>query len=469
MNREVELIKNTFILGLGMFLPKLISIITLPIVTACLTKSEYGTYDLINTLISLLLPIATLQIQSAAFRFLIECRGDREKSSEIITNVFAVVFPVSLAVSLAIVCLANNLATSVKIVTGLYFLLDSIQTTLGMIVRGLGKNKVYAINSIVYSIINGIGIVLAVQLRNQGIFGLILSLVIANFLALTFLSFNIKIWHYLNLKLVSGSKIKELIAYSWPMVPNNLSNWLLSLSDRLIITAFIGIEANAVYAVATKIPNLLSTAHGVLTMSWQENASMAVNDKDASQYYSKIFENVFSLLIGFTAVIIGFMPLLFRMLIRGDYGESYNQMPILIIGQFFWAMSGFMGGIYIAHKRTKHVGFTTMAAAAINLLLNLLLVRSIGITASSISTLVAYLSLYIIRVSGTKKFQPMDFKFKKQLLSYVLIVLMVVICYQKNFYLNIFNGIAGLIVFFFLNWNFVKNMISGGLKMIRHR
>ena len=154
MNREAELIKNTFILGLGRFLPRLISIITLPIVTACLTRSEYGTYDLISTLISLLLPIATLQIQSAAFRFLIECRGDHDKSSKIITNVYAVVFPVSLAVSLAIVCLSNNLPTSVKIVTGLYFLLDSIKTTLGMIVRGLGKNKVYAINSIVYSIIN---------------------------------------------------------------------------------------------------------------------------------------------------------------------------------------------------------------------------------------------------------------------------------------------------------------------------
>ena len=117
MNREKELVKNTFILGLGRFLPRLVSIVTLPIVTACLTKSEYGTYDLINTLISLLLPIATLQIQSAAFRFLIECRGDREKSSKIITNVYSVVFPVSLIVSLAIVLWSKDLSTSVKIVT----------------------------------------------------------------------------------------------------------------------------------------------------------------------------------------------------------------------------------------------------------------------------------------------------------------------------------------------------------------
>ncbi len=77
MSREKELVKNTFILGLGRFLPKLVQIITLPVITACLTKNEYGTYDLIATLVMLLMPIATLQIQSAAFRFLIDCRGDK--------------------------------------------------------------------------------------------------------------------------------------------------------------------------------------------------------------------------------------------------------------------------------------------------------------------------------------------------------------------------------------------------------
>lgn len=467
MNREKDFIKNTFILGLGRFLPKLVSIVTLPIVTACLTKSEYGTYDLISTLISLLLPIATLQIQSAAFRFLIECRGNHNKSSEIISNVYAVVFPVSLIVSLAVIAFAKNLSIPVRIVTGLYFLFDSIRSTLGMVVRGLGKNKVYAINSVVYSIVNGIGIVLAVQLKNQGLFGLILSLAIANLLTIVFLSFNIKIWQYLNLKVISGSIIREMLLYSWPMVPNNLSNWVLSLSDRLIITGFLGIEANAVYAVATKIPNLLSTAHGVLTMSWQENASIAVNDEDAADYYTKIFDNVFSLLIGFTALIIGFMPLMFRLLIRGDYGESYNQMPILIFGQYFSAMAGFMGGIYIAHKRTKHVGYTTMAAAAINLIINLLLIRRINITAGSISTLIAYLALYIFRVKGTQKFQPMDFKINKQLLSYFMVLLMGILCYQKSIYLNIINGIIGVVFFLFLNWNFVKRITNSTLQVFR--
>lgn len=69
MSREGKLAKNTLILGVGTFLPKFASFITLPILTGCLTKSEYGIYDLITVLVSLLLPVATLQIQAAAFSF----------------------------------------------------------------------------------------------------------------------------------------------------------------------------------------------------------------------------------------------------------------------------------------------------------------------------------------------------------------------------------------------------------------
>lgn len=87
MSREKELVKNTIILSLGSFLPQLTSLITLPLLTAYLTKTEYGTYDLINTIISLIIPIITIRIESAAFRFMIEYRNDTEKSRQIVSTI----------------------------------------------------------------------------------------------------------------------------------------------------------------------------------------------------------------------------------------------------------------------------------------------------------------------------------------------------------------------------------------------
>ena len=70
MKREEKLLKNTLILSIGTILPKLAVFITLPIYTKYLTKTEYGIYDLIASVVLFLVPLITLQIQDGIFRYL---------------------------------------------------------------------------------------------------------------------------------------------------------------------------------------------------------------------------------------------------------------------------------------------------------------------------------------------------------------------------------------------------------------
>ena len=456
MKREKELYKNTIILGIGSFLPKFVSIITLPIVTACLTKSEYGTFDLINTLVMLLIPIATLQIQTAAFRFLVECRGDYEKSCKIITNIFLVTILAASILSIVISVFMSSFSVNIRYMVALYFWVDCINITISQVVRGLGKNGLYSFSSILCSVTNGIGVFVALKILNLGLWGAIISLVISSAISLLTQFFYAKVYCYIKIQLRSLKQIKELLAFSWPMIPNNLSSWVLKLSDRLVITAFLGIEANAVYAVANKIPNLLSIAQSVFVMAWQENASLAVKDKDADKYFTKMFDKIFSLMIGFTALLIGFNPVIFKLLIKGEYADAYIQIPILILGMFFYCMSAFQGGIYIAHKKTKSVGITTIVAAAINLVIDLLFVNLIGITAGSLSTLIAYVVLYIYRLFDSLKFQPMDYKIKKQFILLSVIVVMLLLCFMQNWWFNIINAFMGIIYCSILNIDLIK-------------
>ena len=149
MSREKELVKNTFILSIGRLMPKVFAFITLPILTAYLTKKEYGTYDLIATLVMLAIPVATLQIQTAAFRFLIDCRGDKEKSSEIVSNIFAVTIPVSLIVSIIVQFFFREWSMAIRIMIAVYFFLDTIHLTVAQVARGIGNNKAYSVSAII--------------------------------------------------------------------------------------------------------------------------------------------------------------------------------------------------------------------------------------------------------------------------------------------------------------------------------
>lgn len=159
--------------------------------------------------------------------------------------------------------------------------------------------------------------------------------------------------------------------------------------------------------------NLLTTVQSPIIMAWHESASLSVNDDDVVEYYSKMFDQILSILSAALALIMSVSWVLFIILIKGDYGEAFVQMPILFMGLFCSAMSSFYGGIYIAHKRSRDIGISTMGAAALNLIVDLLLVKFIGIFAGSISTLVRYACLLIFRAVGVRKFQTVIYNRKK--------------------------------------------------------
>lgn len=243
------------------------------------------------------------------------------------------------------------------------------------------------------------------------------------------------------------------------MIPNSLSNWVLSFSDRAVLTAFMGLEANAIYSVANKIPALFTTVQGTFVFAWQENASLASKDSDADTYYAEMFDSIFGILVGIMALLIAATPILFWLLIRGDYKEAYYQMPILFMGMLFSSMASFIGGIYVAHKKTRSVGVTTILAAACNLVIDLVFVHKIGIFAASISTLVSYVFLTIYRMVDVQKFQKVKFNTGRFCLLIALLVLMCAICWIDTVALNVLNIILGCIIAVVVNRKIMKSIL----------
>ena len=223
---------------------------------------------------------------------------------------------------------------------------------------------------------------------------------------------------------------------------------------------FIGIEANAVYAVANKIPSLISAFRNNFTSAWQENASLSVDDDDRIQYYSNMVNQVNCIFVGMIACLIAFTPIMFSMLIRGDYDSAYSQIPILLLGVYFASMAQFMGGIYIAYMKTKSVGITTMLAALCNLAVDILLVRRIGIYAASISTLVSYLILFVYRLIDVQKFQPLKIGYAKMLTYSGCLIAMGVMVTQRIFWVDAVNCIFGISFAVVINRKLVTMMLK---------
>ena len=458
MSRESRLAKNTIILSIGTFLPKLATFLTLPVLTAYLTKEQYGVYDLITILVSLLLPVTTLLIQAATFRFLIDHSNDRNYAKLYFSNSIAFILPISI-VSLVILFFflpIDDLATRVWVCIYLFF--DAIVANTRQISRGLRRNLDYSISAAISAAIKVLLAIVLVKFLQWQLLGAVIALALSPVLSLVFLFLRLKLFQLIDFHVVNRKTIKEMLAYSWPMVPNNMSAWVMRASDRFVISGVIGLSANAVYAVANKIPNLLILAQSAFAMAWQENASIASDDKDVAKYYSKMFIVMMNFYSGCLGLIIACTPLLFSILIKGDYSEAYPQMPILFLATLFHCMASFLGGIYIAFKRTKNVGITTVVAALCNLTVNLGLINFIGLYAASISTLVSYALLLLYRMKNIKSFIDIKYDIRRFLFPLVIVLIESILCWINNDIVNVINVTFGFVTFLFLNKDIFRQL-----------
>ena len=468
MSREGKLVKNTAILSLGNVLPRLASVVVLPILTGCLTKAEYGTYDLITVLVSLLLPAVTLQIQTAAFRFLIEHRGDVQMEKKIISNIYLFTLPMCCIVLVILYFVLFQISIWERILICIYFFTDILEKTSSQIARGMAKNKDYSISAILGSIGRLIFAVVFVKYLHFGLEGATLCLIIATGVHAVYLLFRTNLFSMVELSLWDKKLLKEMIQYSWPMVPNSLSIWVMRVSDRLVVTWFMGITANAVYSAANKIPSLLTVAQNTFTMAWQENASVVSKDEDAPKYYSDMFKAIYDVMAGAFGLLIAITPLLFKILIKGDYEEAYYQMPLLFLGMFFCSLTGYMSGIYLAYKKTKSIGITTTIAAICNLVIDLATIQFIGLYAASLSTLISYFILFVYRMIDVRKFVAIKYDIFRIIVIGIILLIMSGLCYLRTPVTDIINGVLGVIMFFILNRKLVvvvvKKMLGKGGK-----
>ncbi len=462
MSREKNLVKNTFIISLGTLFPKVLTVLITPILTAQLTKAEYGQYDLILTIASFLMPIATLQISSAAFRFLINKRKEQTECISVISTIYLFVAFVSILIGVLFVSISFYRFGAIGTVVSIYFIFDILLITTQQVFRGLGKNLYYSISVILQSITSLALIALLTGVlfgRNYGISGVMIALMISRIVPTAFLFLIGGIHRYIKRGAASRDLLKELLKYSWPMVPNNLAIWALNLSDRFVISAVLGIEAEAIYAVANKMPVIFSSFQSTFTMAWQENASLALEDNDKDNYYSKMCDWIYRLLIGLMAFLITATPILWKILIRGDYSEGYAQVPVLYLGIMFNCLSSTIGGIYIAHMKTKSVGLTTMCAAILNLLIDVSLVNVIGIWAGSISTLVSFFSLWLFRMIDVRRFQKLTFDFRMIISGLVLLAVMCCMSFINNIATNCANIILCIIAILLYDRDIIKGFV----------
>lgn len=459
MGKQRQLAKNTMIITMGKISTQFISFFLLPVYTSLLSTSDYGVVDLLNTYISLLVPIITLQVEQALFRFLIDVRNNDKEKTKYISSVLLFAIIQSFIYLFVVLSISRFINNNYK-----YFLATNViacmfTSIMQQITRGLGDNKAYALSSFISATNTILLNILFIVVFRLGATGMLLATLISSIICIFFLLIKVKIYKYINIREFSKNNLKELLKYSLPLIPNALSWWTINVSDRTIISMFLTVAHNGIYAAANKFSGVFITFYNIFNLSWTESAALHINDSDRDEFFSNIIWTVYRIFLSICFGIISAMPFVFPVLINKKFGDSYYQIPILMIASLFNVVVGLTSVVYVAKKLTKEIAKTSVISAVINIGINIILIKYIGLYAASISTLVAYFSMMIYRCIDIRKYVKIRVDKRIIVSSIIMTIGILLAYYTNNLYTNILSFLVVVLYSIIVNKKIIGDII----------
>lgn len=466
MNKKKQLAKNTIIIFLGKVCTQLISFFLLPLYTAYLNTAEYGVVDLIQTYVTLLVPIITLELEMSIFRYLVDARSNIKEREKLISNNFFVLL-VSLG-AFAIIYLI--ISFFINIPFKWLILIDVIVCVLSgnflQVARGFGRTMDYSISCILTGLTTVISNIFLICFVHMGASGMIISMALANGICSLYLFLRLGLYKSINFKKVDFKLLKEMYKYSIPLIPNGISWWIVNVSDRSIISWVLGAGANGLYAISNKFPTIISSLTGIFNLSWAESAALHINADDRDEFFSDIINTIIKLFTAMGVGMIACMPFAFPLLIDSKYSDAYNYIPFLVLGTVFNVAICLYSQVYLAMKLSKQVATTAIIGAIINIVINVLFIKKIGLYAASLSTAISYFVMMVYRHIDLKKY--INIKIEKGLIlkTIGIFTFSIILYYQNNFFFDIINLLVVCSYAFLLNKDFLIASSKAILKKI---
>lgn len=423
MNSYKYLLKNIGLLTLSSFATKLLSFFLVPLYTNILTTTEYGTYDLFNASIGVILPVLTLNIQEAVLRFAIDKKTSR---NAIATISFKYLLISNFTVLIGLVI--NSIWGFSKVISDygvLFFLMFFVQSLSGIIVtyiRGIDRITELSVSSVIASVITlGCNILFLVVFRWK-LVGYFLANIIGPFIQCLYLIIRSDFYRHIKIKRYSSQE-KEMLKYSRPLIANSIAWWVNNVSDRYVVIFFCGLAENGIYSVAGKIPSILNIFQSIFNSAWTLSAVKDFDPEDKNGFFSNTYKAYNCMLTIICSLIIVFDKTLAHFLYAKDFYIAWKYVPWLTIAILFGALSGYIGGFFSAVKDSKIFATSTILGAVTNLVLNFIFTPVYGALGAAVATAVCYFVVWLFRFYQSRKYIKIKVNLIRDILTYFILVL----------------------------------------------
>jgi O-antigen/teichoic acid export membrane protein len=393
-------------------LSKLIAVALLPLYTRYLTTGDYGAAEILFAAVVSASIVVRLGLIEALLRFYY---ADGENPDQIVRGTFAGLFWLSTAAALILLPLAGPISELLLVhphaglariaIAGLW--IATLYEYLLTLFRLEERARAYFVTTLANVLATiGLTVVLVVGV-GDGARGLLLGSYLTG--AAFVLGLIAMQWRRLSLRF-DPRLMKRLLRFGLPTMPAEASLYLLNFVDRIIIVRYLGLPEAGLYSLAVKFAQAVNVLVRGFQLAWPPLAYSIRDDEEARRAYAVV---VTLFVAGCTFVVTGmwlFARWIVRALAAPRFFDSYEAIGLISAAVTLYALYMVMVVILGRTGRTEFNLPAAISALAVNVVLNLILVPSMGIVGAALALVISYLVVIVLMYAFTQRLFPVPYQ-----------------------------------------------------------
>lgn len=453
MKNKEELKKASTSYLIGTLFNKGIFFLTVPIFTRLLSTSDYGVVTTYNSWTAILAMVMGFALHTGIRVAFIDYKNEMKDFLATVTSFtilsgFAIsliilhitrYFPTSINSTLIIVCLLQSMAAA---------LIEDYSMYLMMQYKYRARTALMVFPNLIAVVVS------VIVIRYIVSDNLYLGRIIPTALTMIIFGMLVVMLVYRNSKCVFNKQyLKYALSISLPLILHGIALNILSQSDRMMITWLADSSQTGIYSLIYNfgmIATVITTSLEGIWVPWFYRKLQDKNDREINIIVKDYVNLITYCLIG--VIMIG--PEIVKFLATSSYWDGIKIIPPVVISNF--AIFSYSLYVNVEHFYKKTIGITinTLAAAILNIILNLFLIPKFGYVAAAYTTLASYLLSFFLHAIKSKKLAPKLFP-----MTYFSVPLIEILLATLLFYIFVDNliirwgaAILFIIAMFFKEW-----------------
>jgi O-antigen/teichoic acid export membrane protein len=409
--------RHSAIYGLGGLVSRILATLLLPLYTHYLPPGSFGRVEIITAATAVLSILLQMGISSAFFRFYFDAKEDASRLVVVRTSFWFTMGMATLGLLIGVVFASEishllGLGHDPMLVragaVGLWAQTNYNQLT--ALFRVEERSTQYATASVANVLITVAAMVLAVAVFHWGAVGL----VVGNFTGTLIVYLALLAYRHEQLGLQFDRDLfRRMQHFGLPLVPSALALWTINFIDRVFVSWYKGTAEVGVYSAAVKIAGVITFVMVAFRMAWPAFAYSIEDDRDAKLTYSYVLTYLLTFASWLALALGALAPWWVALLTNSLYQRAQEGVPIL----------AFAGAIYAGYtvlaigsgraRRTQLNWVVTGTGAAGNIALNFWLIPAYGMVGAAISTLAAYVMLFLGMTLYAQHVYRVDYQWRR--------------------------------------------------------